>query len=515
VQHVGAASGTIVAGSDGATYPFWSPDNAYIAFFANGKLMRAAMAGGVPQPLADAPSARGGTWSTKGVILYSPVAAGPLWSVNADGSGAAEVVPLAERQSTNRWPHFLPDGERFLYFGGNFDDDPQDKTSGIYLGTLGSRDRKLVVLARSNIGYTDSGHIFFVVGNKLVASEFDPATGKAGAEQKLIAAQVGYQPQVYWGAFSVSRTGHVISSSSMGSSLSQLTWYDRSGKQLGTVGERATQSNPVLSPRGDAVALDITDAATRNTDVWVLNLRSGSASRFSFGPDEETTPTWSPDGSEVIFRTSVLDARMLVREVSGAAPSRSVVVPGMTTNDDNLPMSWSRDGGTVLISLVRAGNSEIHAYDVVRKTHRPFIATRALETHPQFSPDNRWVAYVSDETGNREVYVTTYPQASGKWQVSRGGGTEPRWRGDGKELFYIGSDGRLLAVPVSSSGTGFEVGVATPLFPVLARAPISATDTYNYTVTADGQRFLMNRYVPPASLAPFNIILNATAELGK
>lgn len=204
-----------------------------------------------------------------------------------------------------------------------------------------------------------------------------------------------------------------------------------------------------------------------------------------------------------------------MRPVSGLEQAEVITAGGMEQSLDILPATWTPDGSTIICSGFSPRGADILLLDIASKELKPVLNGPANETHPQLSPDGKWLAYVSDESSQGEVYVTAYPGVKAKWQISRGGGTEPRWRGDGKELFFVAPDGTLHAVAISAVEGTFANATPVPLFRISARAPVSSTDLYNYTVTADGKRFLVNRYIRPASLPPFNIVLNATAELGK
>jgi Tol biopolymer transport system component len=516
VQRLGSPTATVLPGTEGANYPFWSPDDTYVAFFADGKLKKISVTGGVPQVLATSTTARGGSWSRRGIILYSPEAGGPLWTVNADGSNAA---PLSDKtytssEASHRWPIFLPDGVHFLFWAGNFDNASDDRVSGIYLSSLAAKDKKLVMLARSNPGYAD-GYLFYADNNRLTAAPFDVSEGKISGEPRIIGEDLGFQPSTYWGAFTVAENRTVVYNASAGAALSVLMWYDRAGKELSRVGEVGVLANPTLSPDGDRVALDVTDVKGSNVDIWVRDLKRGTSARFTFDPAEEVAGTWSRDGSVVAYRSSANGASIYLKKAHGLEPAKALFEPRILWHDDIVPNSWSLDDKEILSTLQpSAGGSDLVRVQVLGGKIVPFVATKASETNGQISPDGKWAAYASNESGGWEIYVTTFPAAAGKWQVSRGGGTEPRWRGDGKEIFYIGAKGMLAAVPVNTEGT-FSTGTPIPLFQIHGRAPISSTDLFTYDVSKDGKRFLVNRYVKSQHVAPLTVVLNASTESQK
>jgi Tol biopolymer transport system component len=514
VQRVGSSGAAVLPGSEGATYPFWSPDDVYVAFFADGKLKKMPASGGTPpQTLAGAPNARGGSWGRRGII-YAPDAGGPLWKVNADGSNAA---PLTDKifsgatEASHRWPVFLPDEDHFLFWAGNFANSSDDRASGIYLSSLAAKKKTLLVLAHSNPGYA-SGYLYYVDARKgLIATSFDVSKGHVSGESRFIGQAVGFQ-LTYWGAFSVAENGTVVYSTSYGPVLSVLTWFDRAGKELGRIGGNGVLANPTISPDGSLVAVDITDLKANNVDIWIHNLQSTNTSRFTFDPAEEVAGTWSRDGNVIAFRRAAADGVFIfLKKARGLEPEKAILK--ISGGSELIPNSWSRDDEQILCTSQPAGGGSDLV--VVRASDGkvvPFLATKANETSGQISPDGRWVAYASDESGDWEIYVTSFPGAAGKWQVSRGGGTEPRWRGDGKEIFYIGPLGTLTSVPVNSEGT-FSTGTPSQLFQIHGRAPISSTDLFTYDVAKDGNRFLVNRYAKPEHAQPLTLVLNAAAEL--
>jgi Tol biopolymer transport system component len=517
VQRIGSLEVAVLAGTEGASYPFWSPDNAYVAFFADGKLKKIAASGGVPQVLASATTGRGGSWGRSGVIIYAPQAAGWLWKVNADGSN---VGPLSDKfyvgakEASHRWPVFLPDGEHFLFLAGNLTHSGDD---AIYLSSLNAKEKRLLVSAVSNPGYAN-GFLFYVDEKKsLRATPLDFSKGTSSAEPQVIANQVGFQTVTNWGAFSVAETGTVVYNPTAGTMLSVLTWFDRAGKEQGHVGDVGVLSNPSLSPDDRQVAVDVADIKASNVSVWLSNVKSGTSSRFTFDPSEDVAGIWSRDGALVIYRADF--THIAVKQAQGLQPAKLIFNTGdaganTQATDDIVPTSWSRDDKEILCSLQPgAGGSQLVVIPAMGGKSVPFLATKA-ETNGQISPDGRWVAYASHESGDWEIYVTTFPGAAGKWQVSRGGGIEPRWRGDGKEIFYIGPKSTLMAVASSTEGT-FSAGNPMPLFRTQLRAQVSSTDLFSYDVAKDGQRFLVNRYAKPQQVAPLHIVLNATGGLVK
>ncbi len=514
VQRVGSPNATLLAGTEGASYPFWSPDGANLAFFANGKLMKVAVAGGAPVALANVEAARGGSWGSRGVIVYAPDSGSFLWRINADGSGAAALNdhPFSKDDQSHRWPVFLPDGNHFLFWAGNFGNARDDHFSAIYASSLDGKEMNLVQICHSSFGI-DSAHLFYADDERhLVSVPFDSGKAAVSGASTQIANAVGFQPSTYWVALTVSRNGTLIYNTSTGATLSALTWMDRAGKELGRVGEPAVQCNPSLSPEGNRVAVDISDQKANNVDIWFESVSAAGSSRFTFDPAEEVVGVWSRDGSKLAYRSaggSTGRAGLFLKAASGLEPEKAI--HQVTASDDIVPNSWTPDNRRILCTHQAVAGNHLELVPADGTASLPFMAGTGNQSNGQISPNGKWVAYASDESGNWEIYVTTFPGAVGKWQVSRGGGTEPRWRGDGKEIFYLGPSGTMTAVPVSTVGT-FSTGTATPLFQFHGRAAISSTDVFSYDVSKDGKRFLVNRYVKPASITPLTIVLNAGAQ---
>jgi Tol biopolymer transport system component len=513
VQRVGSPNVTPLPGTQGASFPFWSPDGAYVGFFANGKLQKMAISGGTPQVLATALAGRGGSWGSKGVIIYAADAQSPLQRINADGSGMAPLtqhIRTGEDQS-HRWPVFLPDGDHFLFWAGNFSNSKDDRFSGIYASSLEGKERKLLLLCHSSFGY-DAHNLFYADEQRqLVSVAFDTSAGTISGSTSVVANAVGFQPSTYWSAFAVAQNGTLIYNTDVGAAQSALTWVDRSGKELGRISAPAVMANPTLSPDGNRVALDISDEKANNVDVWIESATGTANSRFTFDPAEEVVAVWSRDGSMLAYRIADSSGPSLVlKRATGLEREKKTFTLPPTSMDDIIPNSWSLDDQQILFTRQVTSGEYLELIPVAGGDPTRFLAGKSSESNGQISPDGKWVAYASDESGAWEIYVTSFPGAAGKWQVSRGGGTEPRWRGDGKEIFYIGPSGMLMAVPVNGESI-FATGTPLPLFQIRGRAPISSTDVFTYDVAKDGKRFLVNRYVKPEHVEPLSILLQAAS----
>ena len=516
VQRIGSASARAIPESEGASYPFWSPDHQFVAFFSKGKLRKAAPSGGAPQNLAAVGSApRGGSWGSKGVILYTPDSSLPIWRVNADGSGAGALAStqVKANEFAARWPFFLPDGDHFLMWAGNFNVSEQ-RANTVYLDSLSKPGRTALFDARSNAVYAD-GRVFYADENGALASvSLDVASARITGSPRVIAPKVARSASTFYTAVAAANSTLVYSATSA-ANHSQLTWFDESGNAIGRVGPVGVLANPALSPDGNRVAFDSNDPKTNNVDVWILDLRNGGASRFTFAPEEETMPVWSRDGSFIMYRAQTsVHASLYVKRVNGLESPRRV---DEDRHDivSNAATSWSTDDRELLcMGRTPRGATDLMILLLDTRKMRPFIVGPGIKSHGQISPDGKWVAYASNEGGEWEIYVTTYPDANGKWQVSRAGGTEPRWRGDSKAVFYIGPQQMLTEATVSTDGV-FSTTSTRPLFPIRARPPISYTDLMAYDVTRDGKRFLVNQYVRPAQAPPLNIVIHAGSSPAK
>ncbi len=514
LQRIGSPDAVMLPATEGASYPFWSPDGAYVAFFANGKLQKVSVSGGAPQVLANVEAARGGSWGSRGVIIYAPDSGSPLWRINSDGTGAA---PLTDRifnhdDQSHRWPVFLEDGNHFLFWAGNFGNTKDDRLSGIYASSLDGKERRLVTFAHSSFGI-DSGHLFYADDERHVISvAFDIAKATVLGNPIVIANSVGFQPSTYWVALTTARNGTLIYNTSAGAALSALTWMDRSGKDLGRIGEPAVMCNPAISADGSRFAVDISDQKANNVDIWIESTNGASNSRFTFDPAEEVAAVWSRDGSTLAYRSSGSSEErsgLMLKAASGLEHEKRIMK--VQPSDDIIPNSWAPGNQQIMCTHQSVSGNHLELVPTAGGNPTPFQSGPGSQINGQISGDGKWVAYASDESGNWEIYVTTFPGAAGKWQVSRGGGSEPRWRGDDREIFYLGPTGMLTAVPVSTE-SGFSSGTPATLFEFHGRAGISSTDVFSYAAAKDGKRFLVNRYVKPERVTPLTIVLHAAGK---
>ena len=477
---------TPLPGTDNGTFPFWAPDSRAVGFFADDKLKRIDLNAGSALTLCDAPSGRGGTWSAQGVILFTPSVLGGLQQVPAGGGSPTEVTTTAGTPYTShRWPQFLPDGRHFLYLGVQ-QEDGRDQ-SAVFLGSLGGRAPTQVIRSRTQAIYA-GGHLLFLRDRTLWAQPFDVERETLGGAPVAVARDVLEDPTIWRAIFSTSETGTLVYQGGVAGTA--LTMYDRDGHEAGTIGDRGIIFDVNISPDGTRVAVNRGDPA----DIWVYELSRGTSLRLTFDARNETVPVWSPDGQRLAFNQIQRDATTSVLEIpaAGGAP-RELIPAGVLAVTD-----WGRSPAALLLRqgelVMSPGDIWVQPLDAAP---RAVLQTPFAEYHARFSPDGRWVSYVSNESGRDEVYVMPFamppagavaPMAAGdRVRVSTAGGVLPRWRRDSRELFYLSPDLQIMAASVEAAGARLDVRSVTPLFS-LSPKPVG----WVYDVMPDGQRFIVN-----------------------
>jgi serine/threonine protein kinase/Tol biopolymer transport system component len=495
-------------GTDGATYPFWSPDSRFIGFFADGRLKKVGSTGGPIQTLGEARSGRGGTWSREGVIVFAPADEGPLHRIAAVGGASSPVTridPPAPYLS-HRWPHFLPDGQRFLYFVAGGAPRP---TSEVRAGSLLSPETRLLLREASNAVYVAPGRLLFVRDGNLVAQPFDPSSLEVSGEPTPVAESIHQHRHRRNASFTVSDLALVYQSDSA-TSHSRLAWFDQTGRELESPGTPGEYGGLRLSPDGQRCALEVRDRRTGTIDVWILDLRRGIASRLTSEGEINDCPSWAPDGGSVVYTSN----RKGHWDLYSRALASGVETLVWQSAEDKVPTDWSPDGRFILFNQ---GSSQSRTRDdlwfLSLPTGRaePFLVTAFNEREGRLSPDGRWIAYASDESGAFEVYVSTFPRWGSRRQVSASGGSQPVWRRDGKELLYLGADNRLMTVPTRLNG-GLEVGVPRALFD--SRLAASSSDIPLFDVSSDGTRLLLSLRDDEGRSTPLHVVVNWKAALG-
>ena len=440
IYEAGSQSGTSMANTEGANFPFWSPDGRSIGFFADGKMKKLELAGGPVQTLCDAPTGRGGAWNKEGVILFTPsgLLGTGLFRVSASGGTPVQVSfpDRTQGEDSHRWPVFLPDQIHYLYLAMNL--TGRKDLYSVYVGALNSTEKRLVVRTRANAAYASPGYLIYERDQTLFAQRFDAKKLELSGEPTPILNDVQYWPRIARAVFAASDTGLLVAQKTGDNGISQPVWFDRKGQQVGVVLKPGIYGNIFLSPNGKLLASDTTDPASQNTDVWTYDLATESAKRLTFDASIDSMPVWSPDSNRMVFasnRESKFD--LYLKDANGAEEEKIVAQDG----PDRFPNDWSPDGKSVIYE--RGLDLWILSLPDLKMTQ--FLKASSTLKNARFSPDGRWVAYGSNESGRWEIYVTSFPDAHGKWQISNGGGDQPKWRSDGKELFYMTPDERSWA----------------------------------------------------------------------
>ncbi len=467
-------------GTEGASFPFWSPDSRSVAFFTAAKLKRIDIGGGQPTALSDANLGRGGAWGPDGIIIFTPFYNAGIFQVSASG-GTAKAITKVDNviYTSHRWPSFLPDGKHFLYVAVNHNAVNSPDT-GVFLASLDGSENRLLFHTVSSARFA-SGYLLFLRDNTLVAQKFDPASGKLKGDPQTLKEDVQYDSGLWRANFSVSDTGMLVYASGTSSGAQTLTWWDRSGKQLEVVDDNVALFDLTLSPDGKKVA--VTDANSATATIWIYDLASKLKTRLTFSGGTHRTPVWSPDSTQVAF-TSDQQASIAVKPAAGGADERVLI--SSPSRAFTAVSDWSRDGRYLMYEQGSGLNQHQWVLPLSGGGKAfPYASSSPDEEAGQFSPDGRWVAYQSSESGRPEVYVAPFPWTGAKWQISTSGAVQPRWRGDGKELFYYGF-GELISTQVDGSGSTFLVGATKPLFRFTLE-----TISREYAPSRDGQRFLV------------------------
>jgi len=494
-----SGSSRALVGADGAESPFWSPNSQSIGFFADGKLKRVEVAGGSVETVTNAPSGIGGAWNQEDTILFVTLG-NPISRVAADGGDPVAITGLA-RQGSNFSPHFLPDGRRFLYYVRGTPD-----ARGIYVGHLdGTSNPQRLVASDAGAVYASSGHLLFVRQGTLYSQRFDASNLKLSGTASPVAEDVGSGRTD--SALSVSDGGSIAYRSRSAPVERQFAWFDRSGKEISRVGEAVTRNlaQPSLSPDGQRVVLYGNPEG--NPDIWIFETKRGVFSRFTTHPADDVMPAWSPDGASIVFSSNRNGDIDLYRASIGDR-SEDVL---LSSPERKIATDWSRDGSFLLFTIRDLKTSaDIWALSMDANRKRfPVVQTPSDEEGAQFSPDGRWIAYQSNNSGRPEIYIRPFQGPGQDWQISTKGGTQVRWAPDGKEVFYVGLDGALTAVRIGmpSNAQVPEIGTPVALFtPPLGRAAQQGDYRHQYMVAADG-RFLL-AVVTASPAGPIALILN-------
>ena len=502
-----------LAGTESPNIPpfFWSPDSRFIAFDSGDKLKKVNISGGPAEPICDLPAdAIGGSWSRDGVIIFGTNMEG-LMRVSAAGGSPS---PLTGKDSFNIHPVFLPDGRHFLWLRDGF----------IYLGSLDSKpeeqgSQKLMATAygATFVPSPDAGagYILFLREQTLMAQQYDDKRLELVGEPIQVAEQVGSFAGT--GYFSASSNGVLVYRYGGYEPYGRATWFDRQGKVLGAALDGGIPRGLALSPDGLRAVLN----AFGSDDLWLLDLANNTRTRFTFGQGYSVQPVWSPDGKNIIFASNRDGPFNLYQKAASGVKGEELL---LQSSDDKFPTSWSSDGRLLLYSAMDPKTkADLRVLPLENDSKPiPFLQTESNEADGHFSPDMRWIAYTSDESGHNEIYVRGFSNKSGAsliaigpWQVSVGGGTGARWGRDGRELYYRAPDGKVMVVEVDE-GAAFRSGTPKQLFPAPSNLETFLTVPLpNWDVSKEGNRFLLMAPATQGNPTPFTVVLNWQTGLGK
>ena len=493
VRPLNSISGQALNGTEGATYPFWSPDSRFIGFFANRKLKKIEASGGPAQTLCDALIGRGGAWNQDGTIVFCPSVQSPIYRVSDTGGLPTRVTQLdsSSYQGSHRWPCFLPDGRHFLFTardGGITGGENQ----AIFLASLDTTFiPRILINSSSSVDYAN-GYLLYAREQTLMAQSFDLNSLQTTGNVFPIAEKVYYESLTNKTAFSVSQNGELVYQTGSGNLGAWISWYDRNGKKVSKINPPSFYFDIRLSPDGKRIAAS--QMIKTNMDIWTYEIDRAVWTRFTFDPARDRWPTWSPDGRKIIFNSDRIKAWESFQKAASGAGSEKLLFRNRLANSQN---DWSADGRFILYTTqnsktgsdiwVKPMSPDLNGTSGDKKPF-PFLQTTFSESHPVFSPDGHWIAYQSNESGRSEIYIRPFPGPGGKWQVSTNGGIRPRWRGDGKELFYLNNNDFITAAEVKLRPSTVKIGAVRPLF-TFNRFGGGGTDMYD--VTSDGRHFLV------------------------
>jgi Tol biopolymer transport system component len=496
-------------GTEDAKFPFWSPDNRTVGFFAKGRIMTLDLDGGVPVPVGKEISSRGGAMNGSGDIVFAPDVRSGLVRIPAKG-GEPQVITTVDtsKHTTHPWPTFLPDGKHLLYLATNHV-TPTGDQNGIYVVSLDGKDNRFLMRASSNALYA-SGYLLFQRDTTLLAQAFDLGSLTLKGDPMRVAERTQNDAGIWRSVVSASQNGVLLYQSGEGISGTVMTWYDETGKSLGVIGDKGAYSQPRVSPDGTRLVAALGDPTS---DLWIYDLKRGVRSRFTF-EGTANTGVWSPDGSRIIYTRLSAEGwnGVFMRPSNGAGAEKllfrsnlPIGVASWVPGKEMILMMW---GGT------DPGGFDIYTLPLTGKIEPvPFIHTPFLDINPMVSPDGKWLAYVSNKTGQFEVYVVPFPELGGEWQVSGAGGLDPHWSRDGKQIYYMAPDGNVTVVPVDTAGGSVQLGKSRALFRVLT--PInSRLGLGTFEVMPDGKKFLILSQ-PASAAAPITLMVNWTEGLKK
>lgn len=525
VRSLATGEAQVLPGTETARNPFWSPDSKVVAFFGQTTGLDVVPAsGGAVELVAASGPGRGGTWGSDGTMLYSPALLSSIFRIVPGRKERVPVTTLDEPrgESAHQWPQFLPDGKHFLFVVQRVDPVTRRNETELCVQALGETERRVLLKGVTRAVYV-IGHLLFARGGALMAQPFDATRLETSGDPFVVAPRVQFLADGGTGIFTASANGLLVYASGGTIGNAQLVVYDRSGKALRTLGEVGNYWTPRVSPDGKLVASEVIDAVSNNRDVWTFDaIGAEPPVRRTFDPGEDYTPLFSPDGKRLAY-ASYRKGSWYIHEktLSGSDEERLLAatpdapLPAGTAPSAHLQIvagskfltSWSPDGRFIAFNgSTRETSDDMWQLSAEGGKAELILRTPASERDTAFSPDGHWIAYLSSESGSPEVYVRSYPGPGGKWQVSTGGGVQPRWSRDGRELFYLATGFRLTSVPIRA-GTTFEKGTPRELFQVSSRR----TNIPQFDPFPDGQRFIVNTVVTEKASTPLTLVQNWTS----
>ncbi|HEV2314253.1 MAG TPA: protein kinase, partial [Candidatus Acidoferrales bacterium] len=494
-------------GTEGGEMPFWAPDSRNLGYFAKGKLYRIDSTGGPPIVLCEAGDPIGGTWGSDGDILFSRLASGQIYRTSASGGAPQPVTKPNEPfgQANDRWPQFLPDGDHFLFYVG----PPSAENRGIYVASLAGGEPKLLLRNDWNAIYSVAGYLLFVREGTLMAQRFDPAKLQLTGDAMPVTEHVQADAATGRGIVSASQNGYLVyEGGNATSGKNQLLWFDRAGKQIAETGEPGDYATTSLSPDGTKLAV----ATLGSIGIWTYDIARGTKTRLTFSAAVSGQPSWSPDGKFIAFFS---DRKGQPHLYEKAADGTGTTSPLLEDDAMEFYPFYSFDGRYLIFERGMAKpNSHMEIWAMSLSGDRkpfPVIQSEFDLSWAALSPDGKWLAYVSPESGRTEIYVVPFLHGSGKWLISTNGGTRPRWRGDGKELFYLSLDNKIMSAEIAETESSLSVGKVQALF----QANPSPNPGWLYNASPDGKRFLVVTQGPAGTAAPLTLVVNWLALLKK
>ncbi|MGB6482789.1 MAG: protein kinase [Candidatus Acidiferrales bacterium] len=501
-----------LAGTEGAYLPFWSPDSRSIGYFAHGMMNRVDVSGGPSVGIAGASAGRGGAWGEDGTIVYTPGPTGGLYRVSASGGSPRELTSINTLAGdiSDRWPQFLPDRQHFLFYSQNL----SMQNNGTYIGSLAGGKPALLLRGNSNAVYAPPGYLLFVQQSTLMAQQFNAKSLRLIGQAEPIATNVPFASTVNLGDFSVSQAGTLTyeQGTTERVGLGQLVWYDRTGKQRGQVGAAGEYSTLSLSSDGKQIALTQQLAGQADVNIWIYDVVRGTDTKLTFS-SVDVEPTWSPDGKMIAFAS--VRGQNIFHLYEKASDGSEGVKTLLADGGNELSPAWTPDGRYLLFNRTENSAGARRAiwalpFSGGGKAFAVLQNSQFSFDQPAVSPDGKWLAYASSQSGQQEVYVSPFLHGQGLWEVSSGGGEMPQWKQDGKELFYVSPDHKIMSAEVSEHGSGIVIGKPKPLFSVnLATTP----DGLTYAVGPHGQKFLAITSTEGSNAQPVTLMVNWPALL--